>query len=140
MSEERVKLNNSYDPSKDLTITLSASYITGIENVFLHYVTQMENPAMIKPIVEKFERYIENPEKVMKDEPFDESELRFYTLYSLIEMLKAAAYEQGANVEINATVSRSDIDDLLKASVDGDYEKMKEINQKIQTDLESQLP
>lgn len=139
MSEERVKLQNSYDPTKDLNITLSASYITGIENVFLHYVTQMENPAMIKPLVEKFERYIVNPDKVMKEEPFDENELRFYTLYSLIEMLKAAAYEQGANVEVNATVSREDINELLKASVDGDFDKMQELNKKIQQDVDSQL-
>ena len=50
------------------------------------------------------------------------------------------AYEQGANIEVNATVSRSDIDALLKASVEGDYDKMQEINKKIQTDVESQLP
>lgn len=139
MSEERIKLPNTYDPTKDLKVTLSAAYISGVENVLLHYITQMENPAMIKPLIEKFERYIEDPEKVMKEEPFNESELRFYTLYSLIELFKAAAYEQGANVEVNATVSREDIDKLLKASIDGDTDTMKEINEKIQSEVNTQL-
>ena len=75
----------------------------------------------------------------MKEEPFNESELRFYTLYSLIELFKAAAYEQGANVEVNATVSREDIDKLLKASIDGDTDTMKEINEKIQSEVNTQL-
>ena len=139
MSDERVKLQNAYDPTKDLTVKVSASYIQGIESVFLHYVTRMENPAMIKPLIEKFERYIEDPEKVMKEEPFTQEELHIYTLYSLIELFKAHAYEQGANIEVNATVSKSDVDALLKASVEGDYDKMREINSKIDEDVRSQL-
>lgn len=136
---ERVKLQNSYDPTKELTVKLSASYIAGIEAVFMDYVTKMENPGNIKPMIEKFEKYIEDPEGTLKNDPFTQSELHFYTLYSLIELFKAAAYAQGANIEVKATVAQDDISALLKASIDGDSDEMRKINDRINKDIESQL-
>jgi hypothetical protein len=136
---ERVKLQNSYDPTKELTVKLSASYIAGVEAVFMDYVTKMENPGNIKPMIEKFEKYIEDPEGTLKNNPFTQSELHFYTLYSLIELFKAAAYAQGANIDVNATVAQDDISALLKASLEGDSDEMRKINDRINKDIESQL-
>jgi hypothetical protein len=54
-------------------------------------------------------------------------------------LFKAAAYAQGANVEVNATVAQDDISALLKASLEGDSDEMRKINDKINKDIESQL-
>jgi len=136
---ERIQLPDTFDFTKDITnITMNPAYIMGLEAVLLRIVTNMENPALTKPIFEKFENYISGKLNIETD-PFNEEESILYTVYSLIQLLKAKAYEQGLNIKNKNTVSGDHIKDLLDATMNGDFDKLKEINAKMEEDIKDQL-
>lgn len=139
MSEDRVQLEDSFDYSKDITdITLNTNYILGLQQVLLYQVENLTNPIDTKIIFEKFDKYTKGEYDVDKN-PFSTEEMNLYTVFSLYQILKFKAYEQNLNIKVEATIAQKDIDDMLEATINGDMDKVKEINERMQEDINSQL-
>ncbi len=135
MSEETVDIGDGIDFTKTITdISISTSYIFGLEQLMVHYITNMDNPAIIKPMFEKFDSIIKG-EYDVESNPLNEQELHLYTLFSLQQLFRSKAYEQGHDIKINKTISKKLVDELLKATIEGDHEKIKELNDEIQKEL-----
>ena len=139
MSEEKVPVQDTYDFSKNIeNISLSTTYIYGLEQLMVYFLMRKEDPSTIKSMFDKFNKYVEGNLDVEKD-PFTEEEAHLYTIFSLQQLLKAKAYEQKLNVKVNATIDQSLINELLAATADNDYDKFNEINKKMQDQLNEQL-
>ena len=140
MSDDTIKVRDGFDPSKVIeNLSLSTTYISGLEQVLIKYIVEMDNPADSKRIFEKFESYIEGKLDLAKN-PFTQDESNIYTIFSLVQYLKAKAYEQGHNVEVKATVKKEDIVNVMEAAMNGDMTKVSELNKKMQEDIANQLP
>tara|TARA_R110001632_G_scaffold20711_7_gene61679 strand:+ start:5063 stop:5488 length:426 start_codon:yes stop_codon:yes gene_type:complete len=140
MSEDTINVRDGFDPTKLIeNLSLSTTYIGGLEQILIKYVVEMDNPADSKRIFKKFEDYVEGKLDISSD-PFTEHESNLYTIFSLSQYLKAKAYEQGLNVELNATVKREDIVNVMDAVLKGDISKVQELNNKMQEDIKNQLP
>lgn len=136
---EQIQINDTFDFTKDIKdITLNATYIFALEQLMMFYISNMENPADVKPIIQKFESYVKGEYDIQKN-PFTEIESHLYTIFSLQQLLRAKAYEQGLNIKVNATLEKDLIEELLKATLENDNEKVKEIHIKMQKQIESQL-
>ncbi len=139
MSEDKISVQDTYDFSKSIeNISLSTTYIYGLEQVMIYFMEKMENPQNIKPYFKKFESYIQG-ELDVESNPWTEEESQLYTIFSLQQLLKAKAYEQGLNVKVNATVDNALVQDLMQALNDGKYDKVGEINKKMQDQINEQL-
>lgn len=135
MSEDKIDISDAIDFTKTITdISISASYIFGLEHLMVHYITNMDNPGIIKPMFEKFDSIIKG-EFDVESNPLNEQELHLYTLFSLQQLFRAKAYEQGHDIKVNKTVSKNLVDKLLKATLEGDLEEIKKLNEEIQKDL-----
>jgi hypothetical protein len=62
-----------------------------------------------------------------------------YTIYSLHQLFKAHAYDQGLNVKVDATVSQKLIEDVLAAVKDSDFDKVKDLQAKMANEINGQL-
>ncbi len=139
MSEDKISVQDTYDFSKNIeNISLSTTYIYGLEQLMIYFMEKMENPQNIKPYFKKFESYIQG-ELDVESNPWTEEESQLYTIFSLQQLLKAKAYEQGLNVKVNATVDNALVEDLMQALNDGKYDKVGEINKKMQDQINEQL-
>lgn len=139
MSEEKIPVQDTYDFSKNIeNISLSTTYIYGLEQLMVYFLMRMEDSSTIKPTFDKFNLYIEGKLDLEKD-PFSEEEAHLYTIFSLQQLLKIKAYEQGLNIKVDATIDQSLITELLQATADGDFDKFKDINKKMQDQLNDQL-
>ena len=48
MSEDKIKVQDTYDFSKNIeNISLSTTYIAGLESLMMYFVQKMENPAVL---------------------------------------------------------------------------------------------
>jgi hypothetical protein len=139
MSEDKISVQDTYDFSKNIeNISLSTTYIYGLEQLMIYFMEKMENPANIKPYFKKFESYIKG-ELDVESNPWTEEESQLYTIFSLQQLLKAKAYEQGLNVKVNATIDNALVQDLMQALSDGKYDEVGEINKKMQDQINKQL-
>jgi hypothetical protein len=132
---EKIQLPDTFDPnSKIENITLSATYIFALEELLMHYIMRMENPDQVRDMYKKFEDYIKGEIDIDKN-PFTKEERNLYTIYSLQQLFRAKAYEQGLNVKIKGTVSKETLAELMQATLDNDVESLKEINKKIKEEM-----
>ena len=139
MSEEKIPVQDTYDFTKNIEdISLSTTYIFGLEQLMVYFLMKKDNPAGISAMFDKFNKYVDGKLDTEKD-PFTEEEAHLYTIFSLQQLLKAKAYEQGLNIKVNATIDQSLITELLKATEANDYDKFNEINKKMQDQLNDQL-
>jgi len=139
MSEKQIQVSDTFDFTKSIeNISLSAAYIMGLEQVMMHIIALSEDASSIPPIFKKFEEYIKN-ELNLEENPFTEYESILYTIYSLHQLFKAHAYEQGLNVKVDATVSQKLIEDVLAAVKDSDFEKVKELQSKMANEINGQV-
>lgn len=136
--EEKIPVRDVIDHTKEITgINLSASYVNALEQLLMYFIMKLDNPAESKPMFEKFERYV-SKEGLDFQETFSEEEIHMYTIFSLQQLFKAKAYEQGHNIEINATVDKSDVEALLKATMEGNFDEVSRINEKMSKSLAEQ--
>lgn len=134
---EKIKLQDSFDPKAIINdISISTTYIFALEELMIHYILNMENPQDVKTIYKKFEDYVTNKLDIDKD-PFTRTERNLYTIYSLQQLFRAKAYEQGLNMKVKGTVSKDTLEELLKATIDGDMDKLKSLNEKMKIEIES---
>ena len=136
---DKIPIQDTYDFSKSIeNISLSTTYIYGLEQLLMFFILKMDDPSSLKSTFKKFEDYILGKIEV-KESTFSEEETHLYTIFSLQQLLKAKAYEQGLNVKIEATIEESLIEDLLKAVANKEFDKIAEINKKMQDQLNNQL-
>jgi len=139
MSEEKIPVQDTYDFTKNIEdISLSTTYIFGLEQLMVYFLMKKDDPSGISVMFDKFNKYVDGKLDTEKD-PFTEEEAHLYTIFSLQQLLKAKAYEQGLNIKVNATIDQSLITELLKATEANDYDKFNEINKKMQDQLNEQL-
>ena len=139
MSEEKIPVQDTYDFTKNIEdISLSTTYIFGLEQLMVYFLMKKDDPSGISVMFDKFNKYVDGKLDTEKD-PFTEEEAHLYTIFSLQQLLKAKAYEQGLNIKVNATIDQSLITELLKATEANDYDKFNEINKKMQDQLNDQL-
>lgn len=139
MSDKKIPLRDTFDFSKDIeNISLSSTYILGLEQLMLFFITTLDSGLDVKAMFQKFEKYISGELK-LEEEPFTTEEANLYTIFSLQQLLKAQAYKQGLEVKVNATVNESLIKELLEATTAGDIEKVNEINKKMIDHVNGQL-
>jgi hypothetical protein len=140
MEEEKIPVKDVIDHTKEITgINLSAAYVSALERLLMYFIMKLDNPAECKPMFEKFERYV-SVEGLNFEENFNEEEIHMYTIFSLQQLFKAKAYEQGHNVKINATIDKSDVESLLKATMEGNFDDVRRINEKMQKSFIDQNP
>jgi len=135
MSEDKIDIGDGIDFTKTITdISISTSYIFGLEQLMVHYISNMDNPGIIKSMFEKFDSIIKGKFDVVSN-PLNEQELHLYTLFSLQQLFRAKAYEQGHDIKIDKAVSKDLVEKLLKATLEGNLDEIKKINEEIQKDL-----
>lgn len=100
MADNKTYIN--YDNSKNLKAEINPSFIIGLQQIYLRYITEFyEDVADISNLIKDFNESIQDP-KSFKDKKriFTPTESEIYTLYALIHLLKNYAHEQGlAKVE-----------------------------------------
>jgi len=134
---EKIKLQDTFDPnSKIENITLSATYIFALEELMMDYIMGMDEPDQVKKMYKKFEDYVKGDIDIDAN-PFSKEERHLYTIFSLQQLLRAKAYEQGLNVKVKGTVSKETLAELMKATVENDTEALKKINKKLKEELET---
>tara|TARA_Y100000389_G_C17463006_1_gene523232 strand:- start:909 stop:1343 length:435 start_codon:yes stop_codon:yes gene_type:complete len=139
MSEKQIQVSDTFDFTKNIeNISVSAAYIQGLEQVMMHIIALSEDASTIPPIFKKFEEYIANKLN-LEENPFTEYESILYTIYSLHQLFKAHAYEQGLNVKVDATISQKLVEDVLAAVKDSDFEKVKELQTKMAEEINGQI-
>jgi hypothetical protein len=139
MSEDKISVQDTYDFSKNITdISLSVAYIHDLEKLMTYFFMNMEDPSILKPMFEKFESYIKGELDIQKN-PFSEEEANLYTIFSLQQLLKAKAYQQGLNIKVDATIDKKLIEELLQATVDGNKEKFTSVNNEMMNSINEQL-
>lgn len=139
MSEDRIEIQDSYDFSKNIeNISLSTTYIYGLEQLMMFFIERMEDPSVLTAYFKKFEDYITGKIN-LEENPFTEEEAHLYTIFSLQQLLKAKAYEQNLNIEVNATVDQAIVNELFTAVQDGKFDQLADINKRMQDQINEQL-
>jgi hypothetical protein len=136
---DKIPIQDTYDFSKSIeNISLSTTYIYGLEQLLMYLILKMDNPTSLQSTFKKFEDFILGKIE-LKEGTFSEEETHLYTIFSLQQLLKAKAYDQGLNVKINATIDQSLVKDLLEAVASKEFDKISDINKKMQEQLNNQL-
>ena len=139
MSEDKIKVQDTYDFTKNIeNVSLSTTYIAGLESLMLFFIEKMEDPSILTSYFKKFQEYIDGTLDMEKD-PFTEEEAQLYTIFSLQQLLKAKAYEQGLNIKLDATIDQDLVESLMKAINNNELDKAKEINIKMNEQVNQQL-
>jgi len=142
MSEENQNLESTvtYDFTKVITgITVSTAYISGLSRILTDMVTNYPNPAGLPKLFKKFGAIMqledgqEITEEIQKDLTLDINESNIYTLFSLLQLLRFLAKEQGLEIETKTTATKDDLKDLADLVTAGKStaDKIKEINSKM---------
>ena len=100
MADNKTYIN--YDNSKNLKAEINPSFIVGLQQIYLRYITEFyDDVADISNLIKDFNESIQDPKSFQdKKRIFTSTESEIYTLYALIHLLKNYAHEQGlAKVE-----------------------------------------
>ena len=142
MSEENQNLESTvtYDFSKVITgITVSTAYISGISRILTDMVTDYPNPAGLPKLFKKFGTIMqlqdgeEISDETRENIKLDINESNIYTLFSLLQLLRFLAKEQGLEILTETTATKDDLKDLADLVTAGKStaDKIKEINSKM---------
>lgn len=134
-----VNVQDTYDFTKQIKdINLSTTYIYALEQLMMYMLMRSDNPGGALTTFKKFEAYISEELDIEKN-PFNEEEAHLYTIFSLQQLLKAKAYDQGLNVKIDAAIDQTLIEELLTAANNADFDKFSELSKKMNDQVKDQL-
>jgi hypothetical protein len=139
MEKDEKKLHTyvTYDFEKIITgIEINPAYINGLQRITHKLIIESDRAAEMPKIFEKFYKVIEqhnNPEIDQTPVPLDEFESDVYTLFSLIQLFKYKAQEQGLELKTETTVTKDEISKLGEMMGKGEdvTEALKAINDKM---------
>ena len=136
MSEEK-KLDTviTYDHTKTITgIEVNAAYIEAFQRILSEMILDAEDPSTLPETFKKFNAIATFKEG---DEPpalsFSLYESNMYTLYSLLQLMRYKAKEQGLEIHTETEATTKDIEELSELVTKGAdiSEKLKDINSKL---------
>ncbi len=140
MSEsKRIQTYDVYDP-KDVIkdIEVSTIYITSLQNIISDMIIAGSKIDTVGETFQKFESIrvaVENNDRDdIKNIQLDNWEKQVYTLYSLLQLFKFKALQQGLNKPTETTATEDDIKqlgDMLKSKDNNAIDKLTEITNKM---------
>lgn len=134
MADDKLHSQITYDFTKDIKdIDINPAYIHGLQRITNTAIINSDRGADMPGIFAKFEEIVTQhtkPEEGKVAIVLDEFEADIYTLFSLIQLLKYKAHEQGLEIETETTVTKDELVDLAKMIEKGEdiTEALKHIN------------
>tara|TARA_R110000744_G_scaffold48490_4_gene105915 strand:- start:167 stop:592 length:426 start_codon:yes stop_codon:yes gene_type:complete len=134
MADDKLHSQITYDFTKDIKdIDINPAYIHGLQRITNTAIINSDRGADMPGIFAKFEEIVTQhtkPEEGKVAIVLDEFEADIYTLFSLIQLLKYKAHEQGLEIETETTVTKDELVDLAKMIEKGEdiTETLKNIN------------
>tara|TARA_R110002153_G_scaffold97670_2_gene232573 strand:+ start:1366 stop:1794 length:429 start_codon:yes stop_codon:yes gene_type:complete len=132
--DEKLHSQITYNFEKNITgIEVSAAYINGLQRITNSAILNSDRGADMPGIFEKFNMIIEqfnNPKVDQTPVVLDEFESDIYTLFSLVQLLKYKAQEQGLEIKTETTVTKDELAQLATMIEKGEdvTEALKAIN------------
>jgi|TARA_R110002096_G_scaffold84333_3_gene194731 hypothetical protein len=134
MADDKLHSQITYDFTKDIKdIDINPAYIHGLQRITNTAIINSDRGADMPGIFAKFEEIVTQhtkPEEGKVAIVLDEFEADIYTLFSLIQLFKYKAHEQGLELETETTVTKDELVDLAKMIEKGEdiTEALKHIN------------
>lgn len=134
MADDKLHSQITYDFTKDIkNIDINPAYIHGLQRITNTAIINSDRGADMPGIFAKFEEIVTQhtkPEEGKVAIVLDEFEADIYTLFSLIQLFKYKAHEQGLELETETTVTKDELVDLAKMIEKGEdiTEALKHIN------------
>lgn len=136
---EKINVAPKWDTTKNIeNITINPGYIYAFQDILLHYInTVIPKPEDVGPIIRKCGDVISG--KIpLEDAKFEWYEQHMYAIYSLLELLRYEATEQGLAIKDDRTIDKEDLRKLTEAVIQGQTDLVKELEEKITADVNSQ--
>tara|TARA_R110000772_G_scaffold219720_1_gene330279 strand:+ start:1622 stop:2047 length:426 start_codon:yes stop_codon:yes gene_type:complete len=134
MADDKLHSQITYDFTKDIKdIDINPAYIHGLQRITNTAIINSDRGADMPGIFAKFEEIVTQhtkPEEGKVAIVLDEFEADIYTLFSLIQLFKYKAHEQGLELETETTVTKDELFNLAKMIEKGEdvTEALKHIN------------
>jgi len=134
MADDKLHSQITYDFTKDIKgIDINPAYIHGLQRITNTAIINSDRGADMPGIFAKFEEIVTQhtkPEEGKVAIVLDEFEADIYTLFSLIQLFKYKAHEQGLELETETTVTKDELVNLAKMIEKGEdiTEALKHIN------------
>tara|TARA_R110000764_G_scaffold63680_1_gene134576 strand:+ start:5188 stop:5625 length:438 start_codon:yes stop_codon:yes gene_type:complete len=136
-SDDKLHSRVTYDFSKVITgIDINPAYINGLQRITNDMIINGDRGAEMPKIFEKFNKIVSqaaNPQEDDKAIVLDAYESDIYTLFSLVQLLKFKALEQGLELKTETTVTKAELAELAEMVKKGEdtTEMLKDINSKM---------
>lgn len=138
--EDTLNVGEQYDLDSNIkNVEINTSFIIGLDKVIVRYFLDLvEDKTQIPVMIEKINKINEgvlNPEEA----ELSDTEIELYTIVTIKKILAYNAEKQGLVKKSNAKIEKALIEDLIKSYSSNDYDKVKEINDKITSTIKEQL-
>ena len=136
---EKINVAPKWDTTKNIeNITINPGYIYAFQDILLHYInTVIPKPEDVGTIIRKCGDVISG-KIALEDAKFEWYEQHMYAIYSLLELLRYEATEQGLAIKDDRTIDKEDLRKLTEAVIQGQTDLVKELEEKITADVNSQ--
>jgi len=137
MADDKLHTTITYDFNKNMEgLIISPAYIHGLQRITNKMIINSDRAGEMPVIFSKFDTIVtehELPEGEKQNIQLDEFESDIYTLFSLIQLFKFKAHEQGLEIETETTATKAEIEALTQAINKGENvtEQLKELNAKM---------
>ena len=100
----------TYDTSKNMKCEINPAFIVGLQSIYGRYLTEFyPDTSQFGVLITDFNELIMDPDKAKKkNRKFTPIESELYTLYSIINIFKAFAKEQGLEQYEDLKVTEED--------------------------------
>ena len=136
---EKINVAPKWDTTKNIeNITINPGYIYAFQDILMYYIDNaVPSPEEVGPIIRKCGDIISG--KIpLEDAKLKWYEQHMYALYSLLELLRYQATEQGLAIKDDRTIDKDDLKKLTEAVLQGQTDLVKELEKKITDDVNSQ--
>jgi hypothetical protein len=137
MAEDKLHSQITYDFNKSITdIEVNPAYINGLQRITNSIIINSDRASEMPAIFTKFDKIVKQFNNQDEDQtpiPLDTFESDIYTLFSLIQLFKFKAYEQGLEIKTETTVTKAELATLAKMVEKGEdvTVTLKDINAKM---------
>tara|TARA_R110000796_G_scaffold247704_1_gene373597 strand:- start:7411 stop:7827 length:417 start_codon:yes stop_codon:yes gene_type:complete len=106
----------TYDTTKNMTVDLNPAFISGLQQIYGRYISEFYPDASeFGILIQDFNDTIMDPEKASKkNRKFTTIESELYTLYSIINILKSFAKQQGLEKLEDLKVTEEDFAKVME--------------------------
>jgi len=137
MANDKLHSQITYDFTKNIKdLEISTAYIHALQRITNGMIINSDRASEMPVIFGKFDKIVKQttlPEEERVVVNLDEFESDIYTLFSLIQLFKYKAHEQGLEIETETTVTKAELADLAKMIEKGEdtVDVLKNINAKM---------